>query len=75
MVVTIPPIIDLTGDPGFPLISIPGFSVVVFLSGFHVRPNYFTTLPLAGQGNCPLSFPNTSVFNATCCFFIRSALS
>ena len=35
IVVTIPPKTDLISEPGLPLISIPGFSVVVFNFGFH----------------------------------------
>ena len=39
IVVTIPPKTARISDPGFPLISIPGFSVVVFNFGFHCLPN------------------------------------
>ena len=75
IVVTIPPKTDLISEPGLPLISIPGFSVVVFNFGFHWRPNFVITLPCAGHSSCPFNFGNSFDWSACCCCLILASLS
>ena len=67
IVVTTPPNTVLIEDPGLPLISIPGFSVVVFNFEFHCLPNFEMILPSAGHGNCPFSALKLFVFKVSCC--------
>ena len=67
IVVTTPPRTVLIAEPGCPLISIPGFSVVVLSLGFHWLPNFAIIRPCAGHGSCPFSALKLLVLSASCC--------